>query len=93
MEHATADAKTKERTWLIESREKMKLDRREFGRICRCSEYLIAWLENGITVTHPNIAARIVRVVGGNVEQYNELVAECHRKKAVPRVRKMPGER
>lgn len=87
------DKKTEPRTWLIEGRKRMGLDRREFARICRCSERLIAWLEGGVTITHPNIAARIVRIVGGTVDQYNQLVAQCHQAKAVPMVKKWLGRR
>lgn len=86
------DTKTQQRTWIIAGRNRMGLNRREFARICRCSEYLIAWLEDGVTITHPNIAARIVRIVGGTVDQYNQLVAKCHRAKAVPRPKKCPVE-
>lgn len=81
-----------ERTWMIEGREKLGMDRQEFGDYCGCSEMLIGWLEEGNTITHPLIAAVIVRVIGGTVAQYNELVHPDRRARSVPRV-KMPKRR
>ena len=78
------------RTWLTEGREKLGMDRQEFGNLCGCSEMLIRWLEEGVTITHPLIAAVIVRVIGGTVAQYNELVHPDRKAKVVPKV-KMPG--
>lgn len=49
-----------------------------------CSEALIDWLEEGVTITHPNIAARIVRAVGGTVRHYNQLVHKMHKARELP---------
>ena len=77
------------RTWLTEGRMKLGMDRQEFAAMCGCSEMLIGWLEDGTTITHPLIAAVIVRAIGGTVAQYNEIVHQDRRAKAVPKV-KMP---
>lgn len=74
-------------TWLTEGREKLGLDRKEFGNMCGCSELLITWLEEGTTITHPLIAAAIVRRIGGNVEQYNRLVHPIRHTGEIPKVR------
>lgn len=72
---------------MTEGREKLGMTRLEFGQICGCSETLITWLEDGVTITHPNIAARIVHTVGGTVEQYNGMIAAQHRTDKLPKVK------
>ena len=77
------------RTWLTEGREKLGLSVKDFANMCACSERLIIWLEDGSSITHPLIAAVIVRAIHGNVGQFNQLVHATRRAKAIPRV-KMP---
>ena len=74
----------KPRAWITKGREKLGLDRKEFGKRVGCSEALIYWLEEGVTITHPNIAARIVRAVGGTVRHYNQLVHKMHKARELP---------
>lgn len=74
----------KPRTWISKGREKLGLDRKEFGKVAGCCERLIEDLEGGITITHPNIAARIVRAVGGTVKHYNQIVHRIHKAKELP---------
>ena len=76
------------RTWLIKEREKRGMDRQEFGNACGCSAKLIEFLELG-TPTHPQIAAAIARYLGGDVEKYNDLVAECHKARVIPKIKKI----
>lgn len=75
------------REWLKKGREAIGADRLYLGKICGCSEALICWLEDGVTITHPHIAARIVRAIGGTVENYNEIVHKKHRKDKLPKAR------
>lgn len=77
----------KPRKWLTKGREKLGLSRFEFGQIAGCCEGLIGWLEEGTTITHPHIAARIVHAIGGNVRQYNSLIHQSHWKKELPKAR------
>lgn len=79
------------RTWLTEGRERLGLDRKTFGMACGASEILISWLEDRLTITHPNIAARAVRLIGGTVEQYNSIVHKMHNAKKLPKAPKLPG--
>ena len=83
--------KIEPRTWLTEGRERLGLDRKLFGMVCGANEVLVTWLEEGLTITHPNIAARCVRAIGGTVEQYNSMVHEMHRAKKLPKAPKLLG--
>jgi hypothetical protein len=78
--------KTKPRKWLIRARERMRLDRQQFGVKCGCSDKLIYMLEETGTITHPQIAAQIVRFIGGDVENYNDLVDDSRRARVVPKI-------
>lgn len=74
----------KPRTWIRKGREKLGLAPKEFGKRVGCSEALVDLLEEGVTITHPNIAARIVHAVGGTVRHYNQLVHKMHKAKELP---------
>lgn len=81
------------RKWMIKGREKLGLSRIELGKSVGCSEKLIEMLEDGATITHPNIAARIAHKLGGTVRQYNQIVHRMHRVKELPEVEKIkPNE-
>jgi len=83
--------KTKIRTWLINGREALGLDRQAFGVKCDCSDRLIWMLEETGTITHPQIAAAIIRLIGGSVDQYNDLVDKSHHARVVPKVKQPKG--
>ncbi len=86
-----SEKKINPRAWLTEGRERLELDRKLFGMVCGASEVLVTWLEEGLTITHPNIAARCVRAIGGTVEQYNSMVHAMHKAKKLPKAPKLLG--
>lgn len=79
-----SEKKIEPRTWLTEGRERLGLDRKLFGMVCGASEVLMTWLEEGLTITHPNIATRIVRTLGLGVDRYNEIVHPEHHAEVLP---------
>lgn len=80
--------KIKRREWLIVARERRGMSPQDLAIRAGCSEELINRLEDAGYITHPNIAARIVRVLRLNnqtaVRRYNELVNEIHRADKLP---------
>lgn len=61
------------REWLIARREKLGYTREALAALCGCSAGLIRIVEEG-GVTHPRIAARLIRRCGLGLDAYNAIV-------------------
>lgn len=69
---------------LTRKREARRLTREQMARKCKCSERLIAGVEEWDWITHPNIASRMAKEYGFGIRTYNQLVHEDKRAKALP---------
>ena len=77
------------RKWMVDLRERMGLAMEEMAQRCECSHGLLYMVESG-SLTHHNIAARIARAYGMDVHQYNQLVADEHKARVLPRPKPKP---
>lgn len=71
------------RAWLIARREKLGYTREALAALCGCSAGLIRIVEEG-GVTHPRIAARIIRRCGLGLDAYNAIVPGERRSDILP---------
>lgn len=71
------------RNWMVDLREAKRKTIEDMAIICKCSRKLLHIVECG-SITHPKIAADIARAYGMTTDQYNMLVDERHKAKAIP---------
>lgn len=78
------------RQWMIDMRNALGLSREKMARACKCSEKLLQIIEDFSAITQPKIAARIARMYGMDVHQYNLLVHPERRARVLPAWRDPP---
>lgn len=64
----------------------------ELAKRCRVSAALLTGIIYEGWITHPRIATRIVREIGGGAAEYDRLVADAHKGKYRPRAKAKPKE-
>lgn len=71
------------RSWLIARREKLGYTREELAALCGCTAGLVRIVEEG-GVTHPRIAARLIRRCGLGLDAFNAIVPVERRADMLP---------
>lgn len=80
----------RERGFLVEKR---TCSISEMAKQCKCSFGLLRMLEeDDKSITHPNIAARIAKEYGLNLDEYNSLVYADYRGDSIPIAKNPPNE-
>lgn len=79
------------REWLIEKRKAQGMTVAQMASKCDCSRRLLEMIEYDDHVTHPDIASRMVAAYGLTLDEFNALVPEERRKKALPEPKAAPG--
>ena len=72
------------RQWLIDKRKARGLTRARMASKCLCSIRLLEILELEDGITHPGIAAWVAQEYRLTLDEYNLLVHETKRAKAIP---------
>lgn len=73
------------REWMERAMAEKEYDEQSLAMAAEVSPKLIGiLLYDAANVTHPRIALRIVKLLGGGVDEYNDMVNEIHRREKLP---------